>query len=63
MFSKIFSSVVVHERLSPFKHKFKYNVLSMYIDYDELKGLSKDFTFFSYNKFNIFSFYDKEKSK
>ena len=60
MFSKIFSSVVVHERLSPFKHKFKYNVLSMYIDYDELKGLSKDFTFFSYNKFNIFSFYDKD---
>ena len=41
MKSKLYSSVVVHQRFVPFKNKFKYNTLSMLIEYDELISLSK----------------------
>ena len=41
MNSILFSTVVVHERFRPFENRFKYNVLSMFIDYDELYNLSK----------------------
>ena len=35
-----------------------YSVLSTYLDYDELNLIDKKISFFSYNKFNLFSFYD-----
>ncbi len=60
MNSILFSTVVVHERFRPFKNRFKYKVLSMLIDYDELHNLSKSIKFFSYNKFNFFSFNEKD---
>tara|TARA_Y100000590_G_scaffold80547_1_gene89468 strand:+ start:631 stop:1404 length:774 start_codon:yes stop_codon:yes gene_type:complete len=60
MNSILFSAVVIHERFKPFVNRFKYNVLSMFIDYDELFNLSKSIKFFSYNKFNFFSFNEKD---
>ena len=60
MKSKLYSSVVVHQRFVPFKNKFKYNTLSMLIEYDELISLSKKFNLFSYNRFNLFSFNEKD---
>ena len=60
MNSILFSSVVIHERYKPFHNKFRYNVLSMLIDYDELNYLSKKIFLFSYNKFNIFSYNEKD---
>ena len=30
----------------------------MFIDYEEIEYLDREVKFFSYNKFNIFSFYD-----
>ena len=60
MESKLFSCSVVHERFIPFKNRFKYNVLSMLIDYDEMNYLSKKIFLFSYNKFNLFSFNEKD---
>tara|TARA_Y100000590_G_scaffold470003_1_gene661228 strand:+ start:2597 stop:3382 length:786 start_codon:yes stop_codon:yes gene_type:complete len=59
-FSKIYSNDVFHKRLLPFDHKFKYSLISLLIDYDELKKIDKEIVFFSYNKFNLFSFYDKD---
>jgi len=56
MNSNLFSSIVIHERYIPFINRFKYNVMSMYIDYDELTFLHKRVKLFSYNKFNFFSF-------
>ena len=56
--SYLYSNAVIHQRFSPLKHKFKYSFISFYIDYDELNLLDKKITFFSYNKFNLFSFYD-----
>ena len=58
--SKLFSNIVVHQRLIPFKNRFKYSLISFYIYYDELKSLDTSISFFSYNKFNIFSFYESD---
>lgn len=60
MNTNLYSTTVVHSRFFDFKHKFKYSVLSMCIDYDELSILSKRIKIFSYNKFNIYSYYDKD---
>ena len=58
MKTKLYSTTIIHERFSNFKHKFKYYIMSFLIDYDELIFLSKKIKFFSYNKFNIFSYYE-----
>jgi DUF1365 family protein len=49
----------MHNRLSPKQHKFHYNVFMFYIDLDEIDRLKK-FFLISHNKFNFFSFRDKE---
>ena len=56
--SSLFSNIVKHERLFPFKNSFKYSVTSICLKYNEAQLLDKKIKFFSYNKFNIFSFYD-----
>ena len=58
--SNIFLNTIVHKRFFPFKHNFKYYFFSLFIDYKEIKKLDKYIYFFSYNKFNLFSFYDKD---
>ena len=58
--SKLFSNIVIHQRLMPFKYRFKYSLISFYVFYDELKSLDTSISFFSYNKFNIFSFHEKD---
>ena len=60
MNSSLYSTTIVHERFYDFKHKFKYLVLSMFIDHDEIKELTKKIKIFSYNKFNIFSYYEND---
>ena len=49
---------VMHKRFQPFVNQFTYKVFSLLLDYNEIKILSKKSLFFSYNKFNLFSFYD-----
>ena len=56
MRSNIYATTILHDRVFPFKHKFKYSLLSLYIDLDELPMISKKIKIFSYNKFNLFSF-------
>ena len=60
MNSNLYSSLIVHERFKPFKHKFKYFIPSFLIDYDDLTTISKKIRIFSYNKFNLYSFYEKD---
>ena len=60
MNSCIYNGVVTHTRFKPVKHFLKYKTFSIYIDLDEIKKLDNDNPIFSYNKFNIFSFYDKD---
>ena len=58
--SKIYIGKVIHKRFKPKKHYFKYNVFSLLIDLNELEQINKEIKFFSYNKFNIISFFDKD---
>ena len=50
----------MHNRLSPKKHSFNYNVFMFYIDLNELDLLKRKLFLFSHNRFNFFSFRDKE---
>ncbi len=56
--SCIYSGFVTHKRFKPKKHFFTYKTFSLLIDLKEVKNLEKKIKFFSYNKFNILSFYD-----
>lgn len=50
----------MHNRFSPKKHRFHYNLFMWWLDLDELETLSKSNRFVSYNRFNLFSIYDKD---
>ena len=58
--SFIYSGNVVHKRFKPKIHYFKYKVFSLLIDLSEIDLLDKSLKIFSYNKFNIISFYNKD---
>ena len=60
MNSCIYNGVVTHTRFKPVKHFLKYKTFSLFIDLDEIKKLDKTILIFSYNKFNVFSFYDRD---
>jgi DUF1365 family protein len=56
--SCIYSGVTIHKRFKPKKHFFIYKTFSLFIDLSEIKVLEKKIKFFSYNKFNLLSFYN-----
>ena len=60
MTSAIYNGTVIHKRFKPRLHFFKYKVFSLLIDLSELKILDKNIIFFSYNRSNLISFFDKD---
>ena len=58
--SFIYNGKVIHKRFKPKEHYFKYNVFSLFLDLDEINVINKKILFFSYNKFNLISFYEKD---
>ena len=58
--SIIYNGKVIHRRFKPKEHYFKYRVFSLLIDIDELEIIENKIKIFSYNKFNIISFFDKD---
>ena len=60
MTSSIYNGAVIHKRFKPKKHFFRYSVFSLLIDLSELEDLNKRIKFFSLNKFNLVSFYEKD---
>ena len=60
MNSSIYNGTVIHKRFKPKNHYFKYSVFSLLIDLSELESLDKKINFFSYNKFNLISFFEKD---
>ena len=58
--SSIYNGNVIHKRFKPKKHFFKYKVFSLFLDLSELKELNNNINFFSLNKFNLISFYEKD---
>ena len=60
MNSCIYNGEVTHTRFKPVRHFLKYKTFSLLIDLNEINLLDKSIGIFSYNKFNVFSFYDKD---
>lgn len=58
--SCLYIGSVIHKRFKPKEHFFKYKVFSLYLNLDEIDEVQKKIPFFSYNKFNLISFYDKD---
>ena len=56
----IYKGVVTHRRFKPKRHFFSYKTFSIFFDLDELKELDKKIPIFSLNKFNLFSFYNRD---
>tara|TARA_B100000674_G_C37978814_1_gene980887 strand:- start:7202 stop:8023 length:822 start_codon:yes stop_codon:yes gene_type:complete len=58
--STVYEGRVFHQRLRPTKHRLSYKVFSLLLDLDELPDLHYRLKLFSYNQFNLFSFWDKD---
>jgi DUF1365 family protein len=58
--SAIYSGTVAHRRLRPRMHFLKYRAFWMLFDLDELPSLDRSLKRFSYNRFNLFSFHDRD---
>jgi len=56
----IYKGIVTHRRFKPKRHFFSYKTFSIFFDLDELRDLEKNVSIFSLNKFNLFSFYNKD---
>jgi len=58
--SCLYDCEVVHERLSPKRHGFRYRLFFLDIDLDELPALTKRLKFLSRNARNLYAFRDAD---
>ncbi len=58
--SSLYVGSVMHRRLHPRTHHFRYRAFWLLLDLDELRDLSSKLRWFSYNRPNVFSFYDTD---
>ncbi len=56
----IYNGVVLHSRMRPVKHKFRYNVFYIHFDLIKANETFQKIPLLSINKFNLFSFYLKD---
>lgn len=54
---------VMHRRLIPFGHRFAYRVFSLWLDLDEVPALAARLRWFAHNRFNLFSFHDRDHGR
>lgn len=59
--SALFPGHVTHARLRPKPHKLAYKIYSLLLDLDELEALDRKLKLFSLDRFNLFSFYRKDR--
>lgn len=60
MNSALFAGTVYHKRLRPTVHVLNYRVFSLLLSLEEIDALQKRLWLFSRNRWNLFSFYDKD---
>jgi len=58
--SCIYTGRVMHRRARPRRHKLAYEVASFLVDLDELPTLDRRLRGFSYNRFGLFGFHDRD---
>ena len=60
MKSAIYAGEVFHQRFRPRVHKLRYSVFQCLFDLDEIDAMAGRFRLFSRNRFNLFSFHDRD---
>lgn len=60
MRSALYECVVTHERFVPRPHRFRYRVFTFCLELDELDQVAGRIPFVSRNRFNLFSFHDRD---
>lgn len=60
MKSALYAGKVYHKRFRPSVHVLSYRVFSLLLSLDEIDHLHKRLWLFSRNRWNLFSFYDKD---
>jgi|HubBroStandDraft_4_1064222.scaffolds.fasta_scaffold11734_2 hypothetical protein len=58
--SAIYAGRVMHQRLRPRRHRLRYRVFSLLLDLDDIDSLADRLRLFSHNRFNLFSFHDRD---
>src|SRR5262249_48726005 len=58
--SAIYAGTVMHQRLRPRRHRLRYRVFSLLLDLDELDEVAARLRLLSRNRFNLFSFFDRD---
>jgi len=58
--SAIYAGEVFHKRYRPRPHKLRYRVFQCLFDLDEIDAMAHGLRLFSRNRFNLFSFHDKD---
>jgi len=58
--SSLYVGSVMHRRLQPRMHSFRYRAFWLLLDLDELDELSSSLRWFSHNRSNVFSLYDAD---
>lgn len=60
MNSALYECDVLHERFAPRAHRFRYRVFTFCIDLDEIDLIARRIPLISRNRFNLFSYYDRD---
>ena len=58
--SAIYTGSVVHTRLRPVRHRLRYRMMMVLLDLDELPLLSPKVRLFSFERFNLFGFRERD---
>jgi len=56
----LYAGAVMHQRLRPRRHRLRYRVFSLLLDLDDLDRVAARLWLFSRNRFNLFSFHDRD---
>jgi uncharacterized protein len=59
--SALYVGAVMHRRLRPTLHQFRYRVFWLLIDLDELPALTARLRLFSHNRFNLFALHEADQ--
>lgn len=58
--SGLYAGSVIHYRLRPRQHRLRYSIFYLLLDLDRIDALAAQLRLFSRNRFNLFSFYDRD---
>jgi DUF1365 family protein len=58
--SGLYDGAVVHQRMSPRRHRLRYRLFQLLVDLDALPALSRDLRLFAHNRFALFSLHDRD---